>query len=46
MLTIFGVALSWPIVFCVGLVIGWFVLPAPSWVTNIWAALGLAKKVT
>ena len=40
-LALLGIGLYTAIVFCVG----WFLFPAPRFVVNLWAALGLAKKV-
>lgn len=36
-----GLAVYTAVVFCVG----WFVFPAPAFVVNLWAKLGLAKRV-
>lgn len=35
MVTLFGIVLGWPIVFGVGLMIGWLVLPMPGFVKRI-----------
>ena len=45
MLTLFGVLLGWPVVFGAGLIVGWFLLPAPKFVQNLWAKLGLVDRV-
>lgn len=44
-MTLFGIVLGWPALFGAGLIVGWFVLPAPAFVVNLWAKLGLAKRV-
>lgn len=40
----FGLSMTL-IAFGGGLIVGWFILPAPAFVVNLWAKLGLAKKV-
>lgn len=40
----FGISLAL-IAFVGGLVVGWFVLPEPAFVRNLWAKLGLVDRV-
>ena len=43
--TVLGIGLGSILVFGAGLLVGWFLLPAPAFIVNLWAKLGLAKKV-
>lgn len=44
-MTIFGIFLGAPGWIGLGLILGWFLLPAPKFVQNLWAKLGLVDRV-
>lgn len=45
-MTIFGLFIGWTLIVGVAcLLAGWFLLPAPKFVVNAWAKLGLVDRV-
>jgi hypothetical protein len=41
---VFGISLAL-LTFAGGLIVGWFLLPAPRFIVNLWARLGLVDRV-
>lgn len=45
-MTIFGLFIGWTLIVGVAcLLAGWFLLPTPKFVVNLWAKLGLVDRV-